>query len=350
MNELSNSQQFQEEAPVSARKSLAEAMDKANKAYQERASKNEWAEVAQLVGRSLAQFGAAQEGMRTGTNMAGLNFGPGIDYGARTDRAARDYQQELKNISQLEDLSTRERKELQDAARQKYSRESGVLGKALETRLALEREERLAKGAETAEQARIRREDALERKQDSTKAKDETNILFNRAKDVIEDAEKVNERKYTEARKSKEAADKVVNRLTTDASAKNILAWEKTEPDLAGANKKALDTLKAKLAAADKYFNGRTDEEDALDKENAIEEFKRATSGAASSALAEQRRLQETKAQMAAGEITPRQALQSMRNSTSSQKTVVKQLYNPGKNQTKLIYSDGSEEIVSGKR
>lgn len=92
--DLLNNPKFQAEAPPETKQQIEESRQKAYDLYQDRANKAEWGEVAQTIGRALAQYGAAQEGMRSGQNMGGINFGPGIDFEKRIDRYGKDYERQ----------------------------------------------------------------------------------------------------------------------------------------------------------------------------------------------------------------------------------------------------------------
>lgn len=78
-------------------KTLYDALAEAKKKYEERANVNEWAEVAQMLGRAVATWGAAKAGAFDDKHQS-LDFGPGIDYNARTDRAAREYGEETRML------------------------------------------------------------------------------------------------------------------------------------------------------------------------------------------------------------------------------------------------------------
>ena len=80
--------------PVKADPSLVQkiesAKEEARRAYQQEASRNQWAEVAQTLGNAVATFIAARQGVADRP----LTL-PQIDYGARTGQALRAYQTEL---------------------------------------------------------------------------------------------------------------------------------------------------------------------------------------------------------------------------------------------------------------
>ena len=76
---------------------LKSAREMARKAYQEQASRNEWAEVAQTLGNAVANFIAAQRGVADRALAL-----PQVDYNARTQQALREYQTELGSVAEQE--------------------------------------------------------------------------------------------------------------------------------------------------------------------------------------------------------------------------------------------------------
>jgi hypothetical protein len=85
--------------PVTADPSLVQkieaAKEEARKAYQQEASRNQWAEVAQTLGNAVATFIAARQGVADRP----LTL-PQIDYGSRTAQALRAYQTELASVGE----------------------------------------------------------------------------------------------------------------------------------------------------------------------------------------------------------------------------------------------------------
>lgn len=110
--QLANDPDYQQRVPSDTRLSLQNAIDKAEQLYTQRTDKNDWLEVAQVLGRAAAQYGAARAGQRTGHDMSNLGFDKGIDYGQRNEQAFRDYQQQLKNAGTLEDQEKDARREV----------------------------------------------------------------------------------------------------------------------------------------------------------------------------------------------------------------------------------------------
>lgn len=109
--ELARDPEYVKSAPLPTRNALQQAIDKAEANYEKRTTRNDWLEVAQMLGRAVAQYGAARQGVNTGRNMSGLEFMPGIDYNARNDRTFRDYQAQLRNAQTLDDAERRARAE-----------------------------------------------------------------------------------------------------------------------------------------------------------------------------------------------------------------------------------------------
>lgn len=82
---------YEEKAPPDQTASLNEAISQARNNYQDEKQRNEWLEVAQTLARTVAQYGAAKSGLNSGRDMSNLNMGQAIDYGARTDRAQKQF-------------------------------------------------------------------------------------------------------------------------------------------------------------------------------------------------------------------------------------------------------------------
>lgn len=119
---IANDPQYAARAPQGSADSLKQAISDAKELYNTKASHNDWLDVAQTLGRAVAQFAGAQHGLqsgnaRYGTNMANLDMGKPIDYEARTDRAFREYTQDIKNAEQAQGLERQQY--LDDAARKK---------------------------------------------------------------------------------------------------------------------------------------------------------------------------------------------------------------------------------------
>lgn len=97
---------------------------------EERRKATEWGELASIIGRSLAQIGAAQQGLRTGVDMSNAVKPLLVDWERKKDRIDNDYAQEIKEIEgerreinrlaeKAEDQETREKYREEDYKRQK---------------------------------------------------------------------------------------------------------------------------------------------------------------------------------------------------------------------------------------
>lgn len=135
------------EIPQSAADRFKEERDRAYQMYNEAKSRNEWLELAQLLGQAVTQYGAARVGLRTGRDMSGIQI-PGIDYGARTEREAKLLQTRLGDIGDQERLEQKEKELKQDNDYRNL-------------KLALDRQELLDRKAERA--GRLSSEQRLER-------------------------------------------------------------------------------------------------------------------------------------------------------------------------------------------
>ncbi len=76
-------------------------------------------QVAEMVGRSLAQIGAAQQGMKAGVDMSGVGQAKGIDWAARRAEIADDYKTELASISKEREQLLEKEKRALEAGNQK---------------------------------------------------------------------------------------------------------------------------------------------------------------------------------------------------------------------------------------
>lgn len=79
----------------------------AYRAYQRKADRNEWLDLAQSLVNSITQFASAQAAM--GTRFAGGQIPlAGVDYAGRTARAAKEYEMELGGVEAAERVSTKQ--------------------------------------------------------------------------------------------------------------------------------------------------------------------------------------------------------------------------------------------------
>lgn len=155
-------------APPESQKSLAEAVSKANELYKSQANKNEWLEVAQILGRAGAQYAASQAGMANGgqygRNMAAIDPGAGIDYNARTDRAARDRTQ---SVNEAKDIATADRQKYEDsqkAGAHKYEANKDYLHQGLGAALKEEADRVAEKGNSIRAARALRGEDVRDQR------------------------------------------------------------------------------------------------------------------------------------------------------------------------------------------
>lgn len=160
--DLSNDPEYSAQVPEDTRATLQQAVESARQAKEAKITKNEWLEVAQTLGRAIAQFGAAQKGMSSGRDMSGLNFGPTIDYGARSDRAERAFEGEERGL-RLSDALSRQATQDENLARaSEYKRRADALELGAKYAQGQEDDDRRFRRTESIEQARSDREDRRE--------------------------------------------------------------------------------------------------------------------------------------------------------------------------------------------
>lgn len=167
LKELTEDPAYAPGLPDTSKQSLKDAIDTAKQAYNEKVTRNEWLEVAQNLGRAVAQFGAARAAIAGGsrTNLSNLDMGPGVDYGLRSNRALQEYGQDIKNAQDLQGqdlLSTKARQE-------QYGRKEDYLKQGLRSAEQKEAQEEQFRRMQKMEAGRNLREEQAEKKQ-STKA------------------------------------------------------------------------------------------------------------------------------------------------------------------------------------
>lgn len=148
--------QYAEAAPPQSRQTLAQAIDAARSAYDKEKNTNDWLEVAQMLGRAGAQYGAAREGLNTGVNMSGLNFAPPIDYSKKTAGAFDQYQQSIKNAGTLSDAGRQESTDQNAVKRQEFNKRAGMYKEGIDAMRDAEKNQ----VSQTTETARTQRDDA----------------------------------------------------------------------------------------------------------------------------------------------------------------------------------------------
>lgn len=269
--------QFQASAPIESKKSLAQAMDRAEELYNKRAEANQWGEVAQMLARAAVQFGAAQRGLQTGQDMSNLNLGTGVDYSKRTDRAATDYQQQLRNLAALTQAGEDDYK-----AREGYKKTAkanalepieGTI-KSAEDRERLESAERLASmheaGANTRAESANRRVAASEKRADDRLKKLEERDTYNRTINELKNDEDDQQKVVAELQKDqklKEQALAVVD--DPDLSSKDRDKLKKANPYIS-----QLETDLSKEDSGWQLFGGRSQELDDRAKADIREQYK----------------------------------------------------------------------------
>jgi hypothetical protein len=215
-----------------ARESLKQAMEKARELYQERASRNDWGEVAQTVGRALAQYGAARSGMRSGQDMSNLPMGRGIDFGSRGDRLLQEYRQDIANARDLDQLDRQAAQEARQTGQKEYGRKEDYLKTALS----------IARGREE-EQARLARERAGDARSDSRESLADKRLQLQ----DIREQEKL-------LQKQLQARQQLVNELgrEEDLSPRSAKKLQEKYGQLAAQGDVDLNQLQAELVSTDK--------------------------------------------------------------------------------------------------
>lgn len=131
LKQLSEDPKYGSNVPDDTKKTLQDAISRAENLYKAKSTQNEWLEVAQTLGQAATQFGAAAAGSKSGRDMSNLQFAKGPDYQGRTDRAFREYQQDLRNAGEL---ATTNREATMDRLRSnnaEYSKKKDFLGEGL---------------------------------------------------------------------------------------------------------------------------------------------------------------------------------------------------------------------------
>jgi hypothetical protein len=150
---------------------FVQARAEAYRAYQEKADRNDWLEVAQNLVSAITNYASARAAM--GTRYEGGNIPlKGIDYGARTARAGREYEMELGQVGA-------EEKAAETAAERadRLKREQLALKRSgLQERIAAERE-RVREG-ETAQREAGRESMSLLRDIMNTRRADAKNAAY----------------------------------------------------------------------------------------------------------------------------------------------------------------------------
>lgn len=160
---------------------LKQALAQAKELYQQQASRNDWGQVAEMVGHAVAQAGAARAGLHSsspwGQDNSNLNFGPGVDWEGRNNRAMQGYRQDVSNAMDIDKLDRDEYAARSGDTKEKYGRNERYLDTALSDARA---RDRIA-----AEQARFNNQNKrFETRQDLQDRKLELSDLAKQEQDV----------------------------------------------------------------------------------------------------------------------------------------------------------------------
>jgi hypothetical protein len=243
LKDLSENEEFQRSAPPDSRASLAEAMEKARELYKEKASQNQWGEVAQLIARSVIQFGAARDGLKSGHDMSGVGAGvPMVDFNARTDRAYKEYQDSIRNSRDLSDDDRTRHLDTEAGKKDNFGKREGYLQEAL----------RSAKNKEDNDAALARekaREAAQRTKDNNRDSKEDERYQLSVDKMNLGEL-KAEEKNLQTLLKNRQI---LVNQLQTedDLSNKSLNKLQEKYAQTAAAGDMDLTTLKGELEATD---------------------------------------------------------------------------------------------------
>lgn len=164
LKKLSDKAQQSPLVPPETKQSLQDAMNSAKELYQQQANRNDWLEVAQTLGRAVAQFGAAQSGMRSGRDMSGLNFGPGINYEGRNQRALAEYRQGVDNAKDLAGADKEKYREEATAQERGFNREEDYFKSGLGAARESEHDKSSNARQNKADKRQAQRESDVDRK------------------------------------------------------------------------------------------------------------------------------------------------------------------------------------------
>lgn len=219
-------------APVDTQR-FVQARADAYRAYQEKADRNDWLEIAQNLVNSLTQYASARAAM--GTRFEGGNLPlRGVDYGARTARAGREYEMETGAIGteEREALAKQEREDR--LSREKFAAERGLYGE----QLLAEREKLREKQANIKEKGR--------------EAISLYNIIStNRRSDDKTQAYLEGKTKEIEAKAQSATSGEIIKQIKDlETQQKQLSAQLQAANNLAGSNNKTYDKSLAAFATA----------------------------------------------------------------------------------------------------
>lgn len=212
---------------------FVQARAEAYRAYQEKADRNDWLEVAQNLVGALTNYASARSAMGT-QFIGGAVPLKGIDYGARTERAGREYAMELGQIGAEEKAAETAAEREDRLAREGLALQRG----SLQEKIAAERE-RIREGESASREAGREARGILQ------------NILTNRRYDRANQARLAAETARLQAAGAKAATselDKQIQSLEDEEKA--VTTKLRAANNLMAASGKAYDKALADYATA----------------------------------------------------------------------------------------------------
>lgn len=226
----------------------------AYRAYQRKADRNEWLDLAQSLVNSITQFASAQAAM--GTRFAGGQIPlAGVDYAGRTARAAKEYEMELGGVEAAERASAK--KYEQDFLNEKDKMEgkkTGLLAKISAEKDALDEAQRTASAKQ--QQSITLFKLITDAKLEDAKVTATKNKL---AEDVIADQKKqTKETVKTNINSLEDEAKKLQNQLAAAnaLAAGNIKDKDDNKVKLANALQLPVDTIETLISQQEGFFAG----------------------------------------------------------------------------------------------
>ena len=226
----------------------------AYRAYQRKADRNEWLDLAQSLVNSITQFASAQAAM--GTRFAGGQIPlAGVDYAGRTARAAKEYEMELGGVEAAERASAK--KYEQDFLNEKDKMEgkkTGLLAKISAEKDALDEAQRTASAKQ--QQSITLFKLITDAKLEDAKVTATKNKL---AQDVIADQKKqTKETVKTNINSLEDEAKKLQNQLAAAnaLAAGNIKDKDDNKVKLANALQLPVDTIETLISQQEGFFAG----------------------------------------------------------------------------------------------
>lgn len=161
-----------------------QAEDRAKELYESKANRDEWLSLAEKIGQSLIRLNAANQGLKHGVDLSGVNLGPGVDWESRANRYGRELDRELQQAKEgrvgARQLSQDEQRRLDtdyedrlaalnkqyDFAKSKYGQEVSAAEQQRREESMAERADRSARERESAADRRAREADARAARRD----------------------------------------------------------------------------------------------------------------------------------------------------------------------------------------